>query len=305
MRFIIFFIFCSLSVFSQQSTQQLAYQYYINGEYDKAIFLYKELIDTKFSIAYYDPYFYSLIQVKEYKKAELLVKKMIRKYPKNLKYQLEIAIMHFKSGNKRKSESAFQKVMAKVNGDKKLTIKLAGVLNKHRMFENALFLYLEAEKISPKNHFSLQKAQLYSELGNSHKMILSYLEELKRNSQNKPLIINKLQKFMDNDGLKSDDNYKLVKKTLLKYISQDQDRVDYIEILIWVFMQNQQFKMALTQGKALDKRLQSNGEDVYDLAETFLDKGHYDLAVEAYDYVIDKGNKNYLYIYIADLTKTC
>ena len=65
---------------------------------------------------------------------------------------------------------------------------------------------------------------------------------------------------------------------------------------IWLFMQNHQFKMALRQAKALDKRQKSDGEGVYDLGDSFLDKEYFDLSIEAYDYVISKGKQNYLYI---------
>ena len=50
-------------------------------------------------------------------------------------------------------------------------------------------------------------------------------------------------------------------------------------------MQNHQIRMALLQAKALDKRIQSDGKGVYDLAEVFLDKGYFELAAQAYNYV--------------------
>ena len=61
-------------------------------------------------------------------------------------------------------------------------------------------------------------------------------------------------------------------------------------------MQNAQYKMALIQAKALDKRTNADGEEVYDLAESFLDKKEYQLAVEAYNYVLGKGKRNHLFV---------
>jgi len=54
--------------------------------------------------------------------------------------------------------------------------------------------------------------------------------------------------------------------------------------------------MALTQAKALDKRTNSNGQGVYDLAEIFLDKEYFALSEDAYDYVIAKGKNNPFFI---------
>ena len=54
--------------------------------------------------------------------------------------------------------------------------------------------------------------------------------------------------------------------------------------------------MAFRQAKSLDKRTDADGEEVFDLAEIFLDKEYYDLAIKAYEYVIQKGKNNFLFI---------
>ena len=46
----------------------------------------------------------------------------------------------------------------------------------------------------------------------------------------------------------------------------------------------------------MDKRTNADGEGVYDLGESFLDKKEYQLAVEAYDYVLGKGKRNHLFV---------
>ena len=56
MRLLLALLFLSNFAFSQQNNQQIAYQYYINGEYEKAVSIYQDLKNTKFSVAYYTPY---------------------------------------------------------------------------------------------------------------------------------------------------------------------------------------------------------------------------------------------------------
>jgi len=82
----------------------------------------------------------------------------------------------------------------------------------------------------------------------------------------------------------------------LPFVRAEQDRSDFSEMLIWLFMQNAQYEMALRQAKALDKRTNADGEGVYDLGESFLDKKQFDLAVEAYDFVLEKGKNNFLFV---------
>ena len=296
MRLLFAFLLISSFAVAQQNAQQIAYQYYINGEYEKAIVLYEDLMEKRFSVAYFSPYFQSLISLEEYKLAELLARKVARKYPNNLNYQLQVGVAQLKAGDTKKSERTFKKVTSKVDGNRSQAISLANTFNRYSLFEKSLNIYLLAEKLNPKNNFGNQKGQLYGQLGKSDLMISEYLLELSLDPRKKQQVLNKIQKFLDNDGIKSEKNYQLVKKQLLPLVRLEKERTDFAEMLIWLFMQNHQFKMALRQAKALDKRQNSDGEEVYDLGDSFLDKEYFDLSIEAYDYVISKGKQNYLYI---------
>tara|TARA_B100001250_G_scaffold9849_2_gene8556 strand:+ start:1691 stop:3493 length:1803 start_codon:yes stop_codon:yes gene_type:complete len=296
MRLIILFFLISTLVFPQQGNQRIAHQYYINGEYAKAIVLYKELTDKHFSVSYYIPYYMSLLKMENYKEAEYLAKKLVRKYPNQLHYQLGVIVAQDKSGNTRRAEIAYEKIFKKMNGSRSQTLSLANTFTRVQYYRKALDVYALSEKINPNNNFGIQKAQLFSKTGEVELMLKEYLNEMERNPAQKEMVISQIQRFLDNDGIKSDKNYNLVKKLLLTKARNVKESTDFTEMLVWLFMQNHQFDMALIQAKALDKRTDLGGEGVYDLAETFLDKEYFELAVEAYDYVIAKGRKNYLFI---------
>ena len=296
MRLFIVFILISSFAFAQQDNQKLAYQYYINGEYSKAISIYKELDKKQSSVAYYSPYFYSLFKSEQFREAEQLAKKLAKKYPNSLNYQFEVGLAQERSGNVRKSEETYKKLLQNLSGNRSQTINLANAYSRYNMYEDALNVYLLSEKINSEANFGTQKAQLYAHLGKSDKMIEQYLEVLLRDPNQKSIIMSKVQRFLDNDGIKSDKNYKLVKNALLLYVRNEDNRTDFSEMLIWLFMQNGQYRMALIQAKALDRRTNSEGESVFDLGESFLDKKHYNLAVEAYDYVLKKGKNNFLFV---------
>ena len=296
MRLLLVFMLISSFAVAQQSEQQLAYQYYVNGEYTKAITIYEELNEVRFSIAYYIPYFASLLNTEDYKSAEKLAKKVAKIYPRSLNYQLEIGIAQEKSGNKKRANRTFSKVYEALDGQQSQSINLANTFRRYEMYQDALNVYLLAEKRNKKSHFGTQKAQLYAQLGKVELMIAEYLNDLKRNPRQKQMVMAQVQKFLNNDGIKSVKNYQLVKKQLLPFVRAEQDRSDFSEMLIWLFMQNAQYEMALRQAKALDKRTNADGEGVYDLGESFLDKKQFDLAVEAYDFVLEKGKNNFLFV---------
>jgi len=296
MRLLLVFMLISSFAFAQKSEQQLAYQYYINGEYTKAITIYEELNEARFSVAYYIPYFASLLKTEDYKSAEKLAKKLAKIYPKSLNYQLEVGIAQEKSGNQKKANYTYSKVLKQLTGQQSQTINLANTFMRYDLYDAALSVYLQSEKINPKASFGTQKAQLYAYLNKVDLMLSEYLNELKRNPRQKQMVIAKVQLFLNNDGIKSEANYQLVKKQLLPFVREEKGRTDFSEMLIWLFMQNAQYKMALIQAKALDKRTNADGEEVYDLGESFLDKKEYQLAVEAYDYVLGKGKRNHLFV---------
>tara|TARA_B100001758_G_C18412100_1_gene616542 strand:+ start:149 stop:1951 length:1803 start_codon:yes stop_codon:yes gene_type:complete len=296
MRLIIVFVLISSFAFGQQDDQKLAYQYYINGEYEKAISIYKELNKERFSVSYYAPYYSSLLKSERFTEAEQLARKLVKKYPTSLNYQIEVGIAQEKSGNIRKAESTYEKIFQNLAGHRSQTISIANTYMRYAMYEDALNVYFFSEEINPEANFGIQKAQLFDYLGKADKMIKQYLEVLLRDPKQKPVVMSQVQRFLDNDGIKSDKNYKLVKNTLLPYVRNEDNRTDFSEMLIWLFMQNAQYRMALIQAKALDKRTNSDGEGVFDLAESFLDKNYYNLAVEAYEYVLQKGKNNSLFV---------
>ena len=296
MRLLFVFMLISFFAVAQQGEQKLAYQYYVNGEYDKAISIYQELNKERFSVAYYIPYFGSLLKTEQYKQAEKLAKKVVKIYPNSLNYQLEVGIVQRKSGNTRKADRTFKKIFENLTGQKSQAINLANTFRRYDMYGDALRVYILSEKLNPKSHFGTQKAQLYAHLGKVDLMIVEYLNELKRNPKQKKMVFAKVQLFLNNDGIKSESNYQLVKKQLLPFVREEQGRTEFSELLIWLFMQNTQYEMAFRQAKSLDKRTDADGEEVFDLAEIFLDKEYYDLAIKAYEYVIQKGKNNFLFI---------
>ena len=207
MRLLFAFLLISFFAVAQQNDQQIAYQYYINGEYEKAIVLYEDLMEKRFSVAYFSPYFQSLISLEEYKLAELLARKVARKYPNNLNYQLQVGVAQLKAGDTKKSERTFKKVASKVDGNRSQAISLANTFSRYSLFEKSLNIYLLAEQLNPKNKFGNQKGQLYGQLGKSDLMISEYLLELSLDPRKKQQVLNKIQKFLDNDGIKTEKNF--------------------------------------------------------------------------------------------------
>tara|TARA_B100001287_G_scaffold276656_1_gene288487 strand:- start:3113 stop:4924 length:1812 start_codon:yes stop_codon:yes gene_type:complete len=313
MRFIIFFCLLTNVIFSQNIQNQKALEYYNGGEYDKAIIIYEELIKKQISPSIFEPYFTSLLKLGLNKNAKYLSVKYNRKYPNYKQYELSVIIAKDKLGEIKSIDKTYRDFFYHLEGKRYNVINVANFLIRLNYYERALELYDISEEINHQNNFGLQKANIYSKIGKVEKMLNEYLDQLQSNPNLKSYVTNHLQRFLNNNGIKDERNFQLVKRLLLSKVRQEENRTDFSEMLIWLFVQNEKYDLALNQAIALDKRTNSCLEEVYNLANFFLDNEEYGLAVKAFDYILLNGEKsgffidshiNKLYALVKSSTKT-
>ena len=297
MKLIVALFFCVSFAYSQTNDSQLAYQYYQNGEYSKAIEIYKELSKGYSFTQYYHPYFQSLVLSEKFTEAKKLTIKMIKRNANHLPYQVDLYMIHRKINEDKKASKVFKKIQEKLKKEYTQIVNVSNKFSRYALYQEALDLYLLVEKFSVNNRkYPIQKAQLYQLLSKDENMVNEYLEYLKSNPSQRITVVNYLQRYLDNNGIENDKHYNYVKNGLLRFSQKEKDTYVFSELLIWLFMQNNEFNFAYLQAKAIDKRLNEEGERLYDLADTFLDNNYFDLAIKCYEYIISKGSDNYYFI---------
>ena len=298
MRLTIIFLFFVSFAFSQTNDSQIAYQFYQSGEYEKAINIYEDISKGNNSNSYYHPHFQSLLGIENYKDAKKLVVRMSRKNTHSLIYLVDLYFVESKLKDEKSLNKTLKKIEDKIEEKQSQLVSVCNTFIKYSFYQEALNLYIIAEK-SKSDHnrnYKIQKAQLYQYMDKDELMVEEYLSLLEVNHSQKINVINYLQRYLDNNGIENNKNYILVKNGLLKYSQKETDTYIFSEILIWLFMQNNDFNLAYLQAKSLDKRLKEDGRRLYDLAETFLDNNYFDLSIKCYQYIIKKGEDNYYYI---------
>ena len=295
MRVIILLLF-TLSSFAQNNNQKIAYQYFINGDYDKAIVIYEELNKSNLSVNIYSPYFISLINTNNFSTAEKLAKRLYSKNPQRLNYLVDVIVSLKKQEKVNKFIFNLKKLYGKLDGKNSQTIQLANRFLSFEMYDIALEVYEKSSKINKLFSYDLQRAQLYGLLGENEMMVNQYLDFLLNNPNQKKVVFSNIQRFLDNNGIKDFNNTNLVKRSLLNIIKKYPDRYDFNEMLIWLFMQNQQYKLALQQVISLDRRNQNSLSKIFEITEKLLDLEKFKLAIEGLDYIISKGFNSELYI---------
>jgi tetratricopeptide (TPR) repeat protein len=125
-------------------------------------------------------------------------------------------------------------------------------------------------------------------------MISEYLNLLELNESYIQAVQNRLQATVYNET--EGDLQEMLKKNLVIRIQKRPDKIIFVEMLIWLYIQDKDFEQALVQAKSLDKRLGEGSKRVYDIGVLAGDAEQYAVASEAFQYIINKGINDAYYI---------
>ena len=103
----------------------MAYQYFVDGDYEKAIVLYEEINKKKFSINTYNPYYTSLINLNRFSEAEKIARKQFAKNNSRLNFLADVIVAQYKLNQKNKYSSNVKKIIKQINGRNSQVIQIA------------------------------------------------------------------------------------------------------------------------------------------------------------------------------------
>lgn len=277
----------------QNTDEQLAQQFFQDREFDKALDYYEKLYNKKSPQQYYAPYLACLLETKDYRKAEKIVKKQMKNNPGSLNFNVDLGVVYMRSGEEDKARSEWDKAIKLLKTDEQVA-PLANAFIAIREYDYAVNTYLRGRKISETNYpYNFELAEVYKTKGDKTAMINAYLDVLELSDSYIQSVQNALQSTFGNDA--DEKQNELLKTELLKRISRSPDKTIFSELLIWMEIQLRDYEGAFVQAKALDKRKKEEGVRVMGLANLFAQNENYDLASKAYQYVIAKGKDNYYY----------
>lgn len=284
----------SIIGFSQSpQTAKLAQQYFRNGEYEKAAELYQKLYQAQsYSDFYFTRYLATLVALQNFSKAEKLLKKRIKKYPNKTQLYVDYGNLYEQQYESQKADAKYQEAIAKLPAERYQIIRLANAFVKLTKYDLALQTYERGGKIlKDKYLFAYELGDLYRRKGETKSMIENYLNALVQNPTRLSSMKTLFQRYL------GDEDFKELQVQLYDRIQQDATSTVYPELLTWLFIQRKDYKNALRQVRAMDRRLKENGGRVYRLAQTAARDKDYPTAVKAYNYIVEnKGRQNTYYL---------
>lgn len=296
---LLLFLMAGLAGIAQPSTEeQLANQFYQNKQFDKALEYYETLYNKKSNQLFYGPYLNCLLETKDFKKAEKVVKKQIKQNPENPNFMVDLGTVYNRADEPDKMKSAWEQVIKSIRTDDQVFNAASAFIGIHQ-YEFAVATYLKGRKISQNNYpYSFELAEVFNLKGDKLAMISEYLDVLETNDSYIQTVQNALQTSFNNESNPQQNELlktELLKTELLKRIQKNPDRTILSELLIWMQIQLKDWEGAFVQAKALDKRKKEDGARIMGMAQLFAQNESYDIAMRAYQYVLTKGKGNYFY----------
>lgn len=292
--FLFTFAFLHLNSVAQTNTDlQLAQQFYDNKEFDKALDYYEKLYNKVSSEEFYTPYLNCLLELKEFKTAEKVIKKQIKRNPERPDLFIDLGALYERSEDSGKAKNTWELAIKSIKHDDQVFI-VAKAFMAIKQYDYAILTYLRGRKMSENDYpFSFELADVYAIKGDKMAMINEYLDVLESQDSYIQSVQNALQTSFGNEA--DTRQNELLKGELLKRIAKNPDKTILSELLIWMQIQQKDFEGAFIQAKALDKRKKEDGNRIMNLAKLCTQTESYDVAVKAYQYVISKGTDNFFY----------
>jgi len=290
---IIVFFLCSTTLFAQKSDEQiqLGQEYYKNKEFDKAATIFLELYNNQKTKIYFTYYLNCLIELKDYETAEKILKKEIRRNDKDLGLYVALGYLYKTQNLLKDADEEYQKALKLLAPDNNQIINLANEFVQRLEMNMAEQTYLKGRKMMKEIYgFNFELAGLYQAQRLYDKMINEYLDVLELSDNYIQTVQNRLQAsvYADKENKLND----LLKVQLIKRIQKSPDRTIFSELLIWLYLQEKNYDNAYIQSVALDKRQKEDGKRIMELARQAASNEDYEVALKAYQYVIDKGRLN-------------
>lgn len=289
------FLFCcaSLLCLAQDNMDDaLAYQYYHQGQFQQAAVLLEKLFNKTRNDTYFELYLNSLLKLKRFDDAEKLVKRLIKQHPKNLEYSIALARVYQDKGQTEAAGKLYMQVINALPPDEPKIREIANYFYGFQAYDLAISAFLQGRKIlNDPRPFTYELLSIYRYKKDKNMLVQEYLSALPEMPQLLPQAESVLSTVFEDKA-----DYQILQSALLKKIQKEPQTEIYARLLIWQYLQQQEYEMAVRQLIAQDKRIKDDGSILFNTTNTLLENKAYPVAIKAFEYLLSKGKENPYYL---------
>ena len=277
----VFIFFISTTVLAQKP--ELAYSYFRNSEYEKAIMLYKPLHEkNKIRRDYFKYLLTCYQQTENFDEASTLIEKQMQEFP-NLKYlNIELGYNYQLQDQHEKAKEYYNTALNYIQKNQNYVYTIGQSFRENHLLEYALKSYQTATSLNPKINTKIQIAQIYGEKGELENMFDSYLDLIETDEKYQASIQRYIGQFITNDPY---NNSNLLFKKLLLQRSINNPKNSYNSLLSWLYIQQEQYDKALIQEKSIYMRSQNNIDKIIEIGKLSFDNEDFSTAEKAFQFI--------------------
>ena len=278
----------------QQLDEQIANKAFQSQNFEQAKEIYQQLYEKKQQTHHFNQYVECLFRLGEFEKAQKELKSFIKKNPTYGKARIDLIYAYSSDGQKKKADNLFNDILKDLPTNKGSILNISNMLRSRLLNDYAIAVLDKGAEINTEGDpLYLERANLYQSMINYHQAFEYYFLELEARPNQYNTIKNRLQTLLLYDVNKSiADEMRIA---LLKKNQEHPDNEEFAQLLVWYALQEEDYSIALTQCKSLDRKRNDQDAQIISLAHICFNNGQYDLAKDAFEYVIDKGKINPYY----------
>jgi len=281
----IFILFLLISqVNFGQNEYALAERYYRDGEYKKAVELFKVLFNKNpYNTTYLKRLTSSYQESSQFDTAEKLLKSRLLSNPNHTYLFVEIGYNYDRQHQKETAKIYYDKAIASIQKNSGMGGFIGRLFKENSLLDYAIAAYEKTMLYNPTANYQFQVAQVYGEKGNFEKMFTSYINLIDENINALNTVQHYTSRYITDDKLNN--NNILFKRALIKKSVSNPKDV-WNTLLSWLFIQQKEYNKAFIQEKALFKRNPKNIVNIVRLGYNSFENKAYNTSNNCFDFVL-------------------
>ncbi len=265
---------------------QLARNYLDQGEYEKALKTYQQLVKENPGNS---TYFYGMIsahqQLEDFTTAEGLLLERKERSPNNPMLLIELGYNASLQRQEEKASQFYRGALAELQGRPNYTYSVARTFEKYSLLDLAAEAYQTGMKLDPTSKFDLPLARIFGEQGKLEEMFTSYLDLIEKEPEISYNLIREFDRYILEDP--ENPANAALRKLLLQRL-QKNPGIIYNELLAWLFVQQKEYRKAFAQEKAIYLRNDKDLQRIIQLTVNAKSNGDLEAAKEIVAFIIEE-----------------
>ncbi|CAL68445.1 tetratricopeptide repeat protein [Christiangramia forsetii] len=267
-------------------SEQLAKNFFDQGEYEKALKVYQKLYEgNPANPVYFNGVVLANQQMENFEEAEKMLLERLNRSANNPSILIELGHNYELQNEEEKATRFYDEALQAIESRPNYAYSIARGFEQYNLLDYAAKAYEWAMEKTTDRNYNLQLARIYGEQGKIEEMFSNYLDLIEDDMKFYGIANREFNRYISEDP-QSEANI-IFRKLLLKRLQEDPQLL-YNEMLSWLFVQQKDFDKAFAQERAIFKRGEKSLQGILNLAILSKDAEEYETAEEIISYAIEE-----------------